>query len=94
MNKSTNKRTATIVIGTLVGAGIAWFFTSNRSAGARDRIAEIASQTKERSVEFGHETVEKTKDLIALSREVNSDEDWIEAIEHVEVDSEKSTTED
>ncbi|MEJ8304429.1 hypothetical protein [Saccharibacillus sacchari] len=85
MDETTKRRMARIVMGTLAGAGAAWFLTSRKSAGARQQIRKIAVQTKEKGLELGHETAEKTRDLIALGREVRSDEDWKEAIETLEI---------
>ncbi len=85
MDETTKRRMARIVMGTLAGAGAAWFLTSRKSAGARQQIRKIAIQTKEKGLELGHETAEKTRDLIALGREVSSDEDWKEAIETLEI---------
>lgn len=85
MDETTKRRMARIVMGTMAGAGAAWFLTSNKSAGARQQIRKIAIQTKEKGLELGHETAEKTRDLIALGREVSSDEDWKEAIETLEI---------
>ena len=85
MDETTKRRMARIVIGTLAGAGAAWFLASEKSAGARQQIRKLAVRTKERGLELGHDTAEKTRDLIALGREVNSDEDWKEAIETLEI---------
>ncbi|CAM4301533.1 YtxH domain-containing protein [Saccharibacillus endophyticus] len=85
MDETTKRRLARIVMGTLAGAGAAWFLTSNKSAGTRQQIRKFAIQTKEKGLELGHETAEKTRDLIALGREVSSDEDWKEAIETLEI---------
>ncbi|OWA36935.1 hypothetical protein B9G55_02330 [Saccharibacillus sp. O16] len=81
MNDVNKKRAARIVVGTLAGAGAAWFLASRKGAGARQKIRELAVQTKELGMEIGHETAEKTRDLIALGREISHDEDWKEAIE-------------
>lgn len=91
MDETTKRRAARIVAGTLAGAGAAWFLTSRKSAGARQKIRNIAVQTKDLGMELGHETAEKTRDLIALGREVSSDEDWKEALETLEIEPKAQT---
>lgn len=81
MDEVNKRRAARIVVGTLAGAGAAWFLASRRGAGTRQKIRKLAVQTKELGMELGHETAEKTRDLIALGREITHDEDWKEAIE-------------
>ncbi|NGZ74031.1 YtxH domain-containing protein [Saccharibacillus alkalitolerans] len=85
MDEAAKRRTARIVIGTLAGAGAVWFLTSRKGAGTRQQIRKLAGQTKDFGMELGHETAEKTRDLIALGREITHDEDWIEAIETLEL---------
>lgn len=81
MDEVNKRRAARIVVGTLAGAGAAWFLASRRGAGTRRKIHKLAVQTKELGMEIGHETAEKTLDLLALGREITHDEDWKEAIE-------------
>ncbi|GEM_PF-6519397 len=81
MDEVNKRRAARIVVGTLAGAGAAWFLASRKGAGARRQIHKLAVQTKELGMEIGHETAEKTLDLLALGREITHDEDWKEAIE-------------
>lgn len=88
MDEVKKKRAARIVVGTLAGAGAAWFLTSRRGTDTRHKIRDLAVHTKDLGIELGHETAEKTRDLIALGREVSSDEDWKEALETLEIDAE------
>ncbi|CAM3302025.1 MULTISPECIES: YtxH domain-containing protein [Saccharibacillus] len=88
MDETTKKRAARIVAGTLTGAGVAWLLTSRKGADARQKLHDLAVQTKDLGVELGHGTAEKTRDLIALGREVSSDEDWKDALETLEIEPE------
>ncbi|GGN95898.1 YtxH domain-containing protein [Saccharibacillus kuerlensis] len=85
MNKMAKKRMARIMVGTLAGAGAVLFLSSQKGAGTRNQIRKMAVQTKDLGMELGHETAEKARDLIALGKEISHDEDWIEAIETLEI---------
>ncbi|MDO3409407.1 hypothetical protein QWJ34_06500 [Saccharibacillus sp. CPCC 101409] len=89
MDEVTMKRVGRIVAGTLAGAGVAaWFLTSAQGAGARRGMRKLADQTKD----LGHETVERTLDLIALGKEITHEEDWKEAIETLETEPETGSS--